>query len=319
MYIGIDLGGTNIAAGIIDEVGNTIYQESVPTNIDRMPEEIIKDIIRLANQVIENCSMKKEKIKSIGIGIPGLVDPKTGNVIQCINLNWYNVPLGSMVGKALDTPVFIHNDATLACLGEHEVGIMKGHSSGILLTLGTGVGGGIILNEQIYDGSHGVASEIGHMVVGENDYNCSCGKNGCLETFASATALIQFTKKLLLEEEVQTSINEKIKGDLKLLDGRIIFEAAKEGDLVANKAVDRLAKYLSIGIVNLINILDPDIFVLGGGVSKAGTFLLEKVKLEVSKNIFFKSLPSGKIELAQLGNEAGIVGAALFGRNKLVE
>lgn len=316
MYIGIDLGGTNIVAGIVDENGMIKYQESAPTINERTPDAIIQDIINLIHKVTGQYGISKGKVNAIGIGIPGLVDIKTGNVAGCVNLNWKDVPLASVVENALQIPVFINNDATLAGLAEFEAGIMKGCQSGILLTLGTGIGGGIILNGQIYDGAHGVASEIGHMVVGENFYNCNCGKNGCLETFASSTAIIKYTKKLMVEEKIYSSIFEKLNRDLEKLDGKIIFDAAKEGDAVANKVINRMAKYLGIGIVNLINTIDPDIFVIGGGLSKAGTFLLEKVRSEVNKNIHYKTIAKGKIELSQLGNDAGLIGAALLGKNR---
>ncbi len=316
MYIGIDLGGTNIVAGIVDENGQIKYQESVPTMNERTSEAIIQDIVNLINIAIEGYKIPRKDIKAIGIGIPGLVDFKTGNVARCVNLNWKDVPLASMVENAAKIPVFINNDATVAGLAEFEAGIMKGYQSGILLTLGTGIGGGIILKGQIYDGAHGVASEIGHMVVGENFYDCNCGKNGCLETYASSTAIIKYTKKLMVEDKIYSSIFEKLNGNLDTLNGKIIFDAAKEGDAVANQVINRMAKYLGIGIVNLINVIDPDIFIIGGGLSKAGTFLLQKVREEVNKNIHYNTIATGKIELSQLGNDAGLIGAALLGKHR---
>ncbi|MCY6958937.1 ROK family protein [Clostridium brassicae] len=312
MYIGVDLGGTNIAVGIVDEEGNLKHKDSTPTKRERQPNEIIGDIKRLILKVIEEYGISKDDINAIGIGIPGLADKKTGEVIYCVNLNWTNIPLKQPLEEELEIPVYIDNDATLAGLAEYEAGVMRGAESGIFITLGTGVGGGIVINGRINSGFNGVGSEIGHMVVGENYYDCSCGKNGCLETFCSATALINYTKKLITEENCKTIIMEKINGNLDNLEGKIIFEAAFEEDELANKAVNRLIKYLAIGIVNLICIIDPEIFVIGGGISKAGNFLLEKLREEVSKNKFYKSLPIGKIVLATLGNEAGIIGAAML-------
>ncbi|MBF8983183.1 ROK family glucokinase [Lutibacter sp. B2] len=312
MYIGVDLGGTNIAVGIVDEKGTLKYQKSIPTKRERKQEEIIKDMIETIIEVIDDYWIHKNEIKSIGIGIPGLADPDTGEVIHCVNLGWNNVPLGKSIEKALGIPVFIDNDATVAGLAEYEAGVMKGVQSGVFITLGTGIGGGIILNGQVYSGANGVGSEFGHMVVGENYYECNCGKNGCLETFSSSTALINYTKKLIMEEKYETILKENIND----LNGKMIFDAAIEGDQIANLAVDRLVKYLGIGIVNLVNILDPEIFALGGGLSKVGTFLLDKVREEVLKNKHYKTLPVGKIVLAQLGNEAGIIGAAILGKYK---
>ncbi|WP_432406277.1 ROK family protein [Wukongibacter sp. M2B1] len=317
MFIGVDLGGTNIAVGIVDETSKLRYQKSKLTRNERKPEEIIKDITDLITEVIKDFGIINEEIEAIGIGIPGLADPKTGDVIECVNLNWRKVPLKKPIEKALGIPVFIDNDATLAGLAEYEAGAMKNKKSGVFMTLGTGIGGGIIIDGKIYTGANGVGSEIGHMIVGENDYDCNCGRNGCLETFASSIALINYTKKLMNEENSETIMTEKLNGDINNLDGKIIFHAAIRGDELANKAVDRLVKYLAIGIMNITSIIDPEVFVLGGGISKAGTFLVDKVRAEVLKNKYFKTLPVGNIVLAKLSNEAGIIGAAMLGKHNV--
>ncbi|WP_432662222.1 ROK family glucokinase [Wukongibacter baidiensis] len=317
MFIGVDLGGTNIAVGIVDESGQLKHQKSVPTRSERKPEAIIKDIIDLISEVIKDSGKTKEEVKAIGIGIPGLADPKTGDVIECVNLNWRKVPLKKPMEKALGIPVFIDNDATLAGLAEYEAGAMKNKKNGVFMTLGTGIGGGVIIDGKIHTGSNGVGSEIGHMIVGENYYDCNCGRNGCIETFASSTALINYTKKLINEENSETIMTEKLNGNIDNLDGKIIFHAAIRGDELANKAVDRLVKYLAIGIMNITSVIDPEIFVLGGGISKAGTFLLDKVRAEVLKNKYFKTLPVGDIVLAELSNDAGIIGAAMLGKHNV--
>lgn len=315
MYIGVDLGGTSIKVGIVDENGEIKIEKSTPTYVSRGAEEITQDIAMLIEDLIEEYGVSKRDVKAIGIGIPGLANQRNGNVIFCVNLHWNDVPLRSMLEKKFDIPIFIDNDATLAGLAEYEAGALRGALNGVLITLGTGIGGGVIINGEVYRGANGVASEIGHMVVGENYYNCNCGKNGCLETFASATAIIRYTKKLLSETKEKTIIMEKINGDLDKIDAKTVFECAQEGDEISNKAVDRFAKYLGTGIVNIINTIDPEIIALGGGVSKAGKFLLEKVIKEVEDTKHFKELPVGKIVIAQLGNEAGIVGAAMLGKH----
>lgn len=317
MFIGVDLGGTNIAVGIVDEAGRLKYEKSRPTKSERMPEAVIKDIIDLIIEVINYYEISKEEIKAIGIGIPGIADPNDGSVISCVNLNWENIPLKEPMEKALGIPVFIDNDATLAGLAEYEAGAMKGKSSGVFMTLGTGIGGGIIIDGKIHTGFNGIGSEIGHMIVGENYYDCNCGRNGCLETFASSTALIRYTKKLMKEKKYETIITEELNGHIDNLDGKMIISAAIRGDELANKAIDRLVKYLAIGIINIISIIDPEIFVLGGGISKAGKFLLDKVRDEVAKNKYYNTLPVGRIELAELVNEAGIIGAAMLGKHNL--
>ncbi len=317
MFIGVDLGGTNIAVGLVDGKCKLKCQKSRPTKPERGPEPIIRNIINLIDEVIDHHGITKKEVRAVGIGIPGLADPKTGDVIQCVNLNWTHVPLRKPMEEALGIPVFIDNDATLAGLAEYEIGSMKGKSSGVFMTIGTAIGGGIIIGGKIHTGHSGIGSEIGHMIVGENFYDCNCGNNGCLETFASGTALIKYTKKLIEEGNKNTIIMEKIGGDIDNLNGKIIFDSAEGGDELANKAVNRIAKYLAIGIINVTSVIDPEVFVLGGGISKAGPILLDRVRKEVLKRRYFKTLPVGNIELAQLGNEAGIIGAAMLGRHSI--
>lgn len=313
MYIGIDLGGTNIAAGIVNSDGEILNIESIPTKSERSSDEIIDDMILLVEKLIEESDFKKDQFKSIGVGIPGIADANTGNVVICVNLGWENISLKQPMEKVLNLPVFIGNDATVAGVAEFGRG-KNDYKNGVFLTLGTGVGSGVIIDSKVFNGSHGIGTEIGHMVVGENFYDCNCGRNGCLETFASATALIKYTQKLLKEGRMSI-LSEDMK--IQNLDARMIFEAAKDGDQLALESVNRLIKYLAIGISNLINIFDPEIFVLGGGVSKVGDFLLDKLKLEVESMKSFPKIDSGIIEIAKLKNDAGIIGAAMLGKISL--
>lgn len=318
MYIGIDLGGTNIAAGIVDGQGCIKHEKSCATRVGEEPHEIVGDMISLVLNILKESHMQLKEIKAIGIGIPGLAD-KNGNVIFCVNLGWRNVPLREMLENVLHKPVYIDNDATVAALAEYENGSMKDCKSGLMLTLGTGIGGGIILNGEVYSGFNGVGSELGHIVVGENFYNCNCGRNGCLETFASSTAIIKYTKKMIDEINESTIIIEKAEGNLNNITAKIIFDSAKEGDKIANLAVNRLIKYLGIGILNIVNFIDPEIIVLGGGVAGAGQYLLDKIIKEVMANKYYEELPIGKIVLAELGNKAGIIGAAMVAKHGDVE
>ncbi|MBX4266246.1 ROK family protein [Clostridium estertheticum] len=314
MYIGIDLGGTNIAIGIVDENGKIIHEESCETRSEREPQELIDDMIALVLKVLDEYHMQLNEITAIGVGIPGLAD-KDGNVIFCVNLGWRNVPLRKMLEDALHTPVYIDNDATVAALAEYESGSMQNCKSGLMLTLGTGIGGGIIINGEIYSGFNGVGSELGHTVIGENFYNCNCGRNGCLETFASSTAIIKYTKKLIMEMNEPTTITENVDGNIDNLNAKIIFDCAKKGDKIAALAVDRLIKYLGIGIINIVNFIDPEIIVLGGGIAGAGQYLLDLITKEVLANKYYKDLPIAKIVLAQLGNKAGVIGAAMVAKH----
>ena len=314
MYIGIDLGGINIAIGIVDENGKIIHEESCETRSEREPQELIDDMIALVLKVLDEYNMQLNEITAIGVGIPGLAD-KDGNVIFCVNLGWRNVPLRKMLEDALHTPVYIDNDATVAALAEYESGSMQNCKSGLMLTLGTGIGGGIILNGEIYSGFNGVGSELGHTVIGENFYNCNCGRNGCLETFASSTAIIKYTKKLIMEMNEPTTIMENVEGNIDNLNAKIIFDCAKKGDKIATLAVNRLIKYLGIGILNIVNFIDPEIIVLGGGIAGAGQYLLDLITKEVIANKYYKDLPIAKIVLAQLGNKAGVIGAAMVAKH----
>lgn len=314
MYIGIDLGGTNIVIGIVDENGKIVHEKSCETRSEREPHELIEDMIALVLNVLDEFHMQINEISAIGIGIPGLAD-KDGNVIFCVNLGWRNVPLRKMLEDALHTPVYIDNDATVAALAEYESGSMQNCKSGLMLTLGTGIGGGIIINGKIYSGFNGVGSELGHTVIGENFYDCNCGRNGCLETFASSTAIIRYTKKLIMEMNEPTIILENVEGNIDNLNAKIIFDCAKKGDKIATLAVNRLIKYLGIGIINIINFIDPEIIVLGGGIAGAGQYLLELITKEVMANKYYEELPIAKIVLAQLGNEAGVIGAAMVAKH----
>ena len=316
MNIGIDLGGTNIVGGIVTESGEILFSESLPTKSQRKNELIINDIIKIIKNLKQKASIKNLEIESIGIGVPGPVDALQGIVITGINLGWENIQLKEIVEKEIDIPVFIENDASVAGFAELKYGAMKGYESGVLITLGTGVGGAVIVNNALIQSKNGIASEIGHMVVGESFYKCNCGKNGCLETFSSATALIKYTQRIINQEETNTVIMEKVNNKMEDIDGAVIIDAAKQGDNVALKAVDRLAEYLGIGIINIVSVIDPECFLIGGGLSKAGDFLLDKIKKSANDNKFFPEIGMGEIKIAKFGNEAGVIGAAAYAESK---
>lgn len=317
MLIGIDLGGTNIGIGMVDDDCNIVYKTSMATKKEGTYKEIVFDIASLVTQTLKATGINKEKIEGVGIGVPGIVDPVTGIVIEVVNLGWKNVDIVKDLSELLGLAVFVGNDATVAGVAEHAIGAMKGYNSGVLLTLGTGIGAGIIINNKVFEGCHGIGSEIGHMIVGENYYNCNCGRNGCLETFASSTAIINYAKKLINDGE-KTIITSMIDDDLNSIDGRLIFEAAKLGDALALKVIDRMTTYLAIGIINTTTVIDPEVFVLGGGLSAAGSFLLERVKEKSERFKYFKGAKWGEIKLSTIGNDGGIIGAAQLCRHKAI-
>ncbi|MDD3438490.1 MAG: ROK family glucokinase [Clostridiaceae bacterium] len=315
MLVGIDLGGTEIKAGLVDREGRILLQSSIPTNAGRDYRLIIKDMQEQVEKLLKDYGAGIGDMESIGIGAPGLMNEKSGYVIYCTNLFWENVPLGIMLKEHFNKPVYMGNDANAAALAESLFGSTKSVENSVLITIGTGVGSGIIIGHKIYSGSHFAGSELGHMIVGSNFYRCNCGNMGCLETFASATAMIRYAVNRLERDKIKSSILDKA-GDTENIDARLIFDAAKEGDQLGIETVGRMIKYLSIGIINIFNILDPDIVAIGGGVSKAGVYLTDKLKKEVGGMLFTSGIKYGDIVLAQLGNEAGLLGAAFLGINR---
>lgn len=315
LNIGIDIGGTNIGAGLVDENLNIVYSSETPTNKEKGYDFIEDKIISIIEELISKGKSMNKDIDSIGIGIPSITDLRGDNIIYSANLNWKNVPLGKNLRKRFNMKINIENDATVAGIAENRLGASKGYKDSVFITIGTGIGGGIIINNKIHLGSHGVGSEIGHTIVGENFYDCNCGNNGCLETFSSSTAMKNFIIKELKAGNRDTILLDKI-SKLEDIDAKLIFQSGIMGDKLANEAIDRMVKYLTIGISNIINTLDPEIIVIGGGVAKAGDYLLNKINALLPRYILFKELDYGKVKLTELGNNAGIIGAALLNEYK---
>lgn len=313
VYIGIDLGGTNIAVGVVDEEGKILAQCSTPTLYQRPYQEIVRDMALCAGKALKEAGCPQEDVHSIGIGIPGVADQKEGKVIFCTNLGWRDIPLRTEMQKYMDKPVFIDNDATVAGLAESYAGVSKGCGSSVFLTLGTGVGGGIVINGRPWSGAHGVGSELGHMTLALDGVPCTCGNDGCVERYCSATALIRMARQYCMAYP-DSMILKAAGGDPEKIDAKIVIDAAKGGDPVAKRVFDDYTKYLAVTINNITAFLDPDMVVLGGGVSRAGSFLLDAVKEKLPRYLMYKTLPCPEVRLAMLGNEAGIIGAALLGK-----
>lgn len=312
-YIGIDLGGTNIAVGIVNEKGNILAQTSTPTLASRPYTDLVKDMAGCILSVMSETGITQDEIESIGIGVPGVADQKDGVVIFCPNLGWHNVPIRGELQKYINKPVLIDNDATVAGLAENYAGVSAGCQSSVFLTLGTGLGGGIIINGRPWSGAHGVGSEIGHMTLAVDGVPCTCGNDGCVERYCSATAIIRMARQAV-QGYPDSLILKLAEGDPQKINARVVTDAAKAGDPTAVEVFDRFARYLAITINNIICFLDPEMIVLGGGVSKAGAFLLDKVRAQLPRYLLYKSLPHARVELARLGNEAGIIGAAMLGK-----
>jgi glucokinase len=313
-YIGIDLGGTNIAVGLVDETGKIIYKESVPTLKERHYEEIIKDMAMLSLKVINAGGLTVKDIESTGIGCPGTPDNKEGIILYSNNIRFDNVPMRREMQKYLDLPVFIDNDANCAALAEAISGAAKDTEHSITVTLGTGVGSGVVINGRVYSGFNYSAAELGHTVISLDGEQCTCGRKGCFEAYASASALIRQTKKAAVENP-DSIINKLVNNDMDKIDAKVSFDAAKQGDETGKKVVDQYIKYLATGLVNIINAFQPEVLVIGGGVCKEGEYLLKPLKSLVSREIYGKLAKQTQIKVAQMGNDAGIVGAALLGRH----
>lgn len=308
LNIGIDLGGTNIAAGVVGEDGKIIAKDSVPTRASRPAEEIAADMADLCKSVAEKAGCGLNAVNSIGIGIPGTVDDKNGIVVYTCNVPMEKTPLRDMLQKYIDKPIRLENDANAAALGEYAIN-GNGAKSFVFITLGTGVGGGIILDGKIYRGFNGVGGEIGHMTLVSGGEQCGCGKKGCWECYASVTALVRQTKAAMLKNP--NSVMHEIVKRRGKVSGRTAFEAAKAGDSAGEAVVKQYLEYVADGLVSILNIFQPEKILIGGGISKEGDYLLKPVRDFVYKYDYNRYMPKTEIEIATLFNDAGIIGAAL--------
>ena len=311
-YAGIDLGGTNIAAGIVDESGKMIDSMSVPTNAGRDFRDIVKDMAELVKKLADKTGIPISDIEAAGIGCPGSIDSERGICEYSNNLNMCHADVAGEFRKNLDIPVYIENDANAAALGEYEMNA-KGSKSFVFITLGTGIGGGVIINGEIFKGFNGVGAELGHTVINVGGERCTCGRKGCWEAYASVTALIRQTKAAM--EQHKDSLMHSIAEKEGKVSGLTSFLAAKQGDEAAMEVVSQYFEYIAEGVTNLVNIFQPEILAIGGSISKEREYLLKPVKAFVEKNDFNRYMPKAKIEIAKLFGDAGIIGAAIAARN----
>ncbi|MBR2860632.1 MAG: ROK family glucokinase [Clostridia bacterium] len=308
MYkIGIDLGGTNIAVGIVNENCQIIAKDSTPTKADRPYDEIVNDICLVVKRVLDNNGISLDEVSSIGFGSPGILDNEKGTVTDNSNIHWENYPIKEKIQKQINKPVYMGNDANVAAWAEYLGGAGRGSKNMIMLTLGTGIGGGIIIEGKLITGSHNIGAEIGHSLLVADGEQCGCGNKGCIEAYCSATALIKFAKRNL-KDNPDSSLAKK-----EHINAKTVIDAAKAGDRYASEIFDDYTTNLARFLGSLINFLDPDIIVLGGGVANAGEFLLEPLRKKTPAYTVFPQLTNTNIVKAALGNDAGIIGAALLG------
>jgi glucokinase len=314
--IGIDVGGTHTAIGVVDENQKLLVKRSLPSAAGRPFGEAIGEIADAAKAAAVEAGLDPAQINSVGVGVPSTIDPKTGHVVFANNLAWRDLDLKGAFEKNWDIPVYLENDADCAALAEASEGPAKGKNV-LMITIGTGFGGGYILNGKIFKGGDHSGFEPGHSALVYNGEPCTCGKRGCVEAYASVTALIRQTKEKM-HAFPESSMWQECGGDLEMVNGRTSFDAAKKGDGPAREVVDRYISYAAEGIANLVTLFRPELIIIGGGLSAEGDFLLKPLYALAESRIYAADLLGmPPLIQARLGNDAGIIGAALLGRISL--
>ncbi len=318
MYrIGIDLGGTNIAVGIVDDAFHIVAQASTLTLAGRPGEEIVDDIARLCRELCARVGTTEEEVASLGIASPGIVNDDTGMVVYSNNIKFSHFPILPLLRERLVIKeMHIENDANAAAWGEAIAGAAKGSRSSVMITLGTGVGGGVVIDGKLFKGFNSAAGELGHTVIEVDGRPCTCGRHGCWETYSSATGLINMTKEKLAECEAtgRTTVMTAQVAERGKVNGRTAFDGHRAGDAAATEVVDEYIKYLATGLANLINIFQPEVISIGGGVSNEGQYLLDLLTPVVYPQTYGSGyVQAPEIRIAQLRNDAGIIGAAVLG------
>ena len=313
MYrLGIDLGGTNIAAGVVDENYKIIGTGKVKTGAHRSNDEIADDMALAARMAIKDAGIDISEIVAMGVGSPGSVIPEKGIVATSNNLKFSNLPLCAMMKERLGVDFYIENDANAAAYGELLAGAGKGCNNFVAITLGTGVGSGIIVDGKILSGSNNAGGELGHTIIMMDGEECTCGRRGCWETYASATALIRQTKAEM-ESNKESVMWQLCDGDITKVSGKTAFDAMRAGDESGKKVVDNYLNYVAVGITNVINIFQPEVLCIGGGICKEGDVLIKPISKLVVNERYSKNIDKQTVvKTAALGNDAGIIGAAFL-------
>lgn len=301
---GVDIGGTTVKLGVFSVEGELLDKWEIKTRTEDGGANVLPDIAEALTDKMNSMSISKDEVKGVGMGVPGPVR-EDGTVDGCVNLGWGVFNAAEALGAKLGLPVKVGNDANVAALGEYWQGGGKGYKNVIMVTLGTGVGGGVIINGKIIDGTNGAGGEIGHMTIDPDETAvCNCGKKGCLEQYSSATGIVRLANKALAESDEPSALR-----DIDTVTAKDVFDAAKAGDSLAAKQVDELGKKLGLALANIACVVDPEVFVIGGGVSKAGQIIIDSVK-KYYKLYAFRACANAEIALAKLGNDAGIYGGA---------
>lgn len=310
--VGIDVGGTAIKAGVVDENYRVICSHTQPTNHDL--DCMIEDLAVTVETVAAKAGLKVSDIHCVGVGVPSSVNPRTRRLVFANNTGWRDVALGDELEKRLSVPVYIGNDANCAVVGETLAGAARGKDSVVMLTLGTGVGGGIILGGKLFMGGDGMGVELGHTPLVHGGVPCTCGIDGCLEAYASVTALIRQTREAM-EKHPESLLHAYVKEHNGEVNGRTVFDCAQQGDAAALAVVDQYEEYLAHGIGGLVTIFRPEIFLIGGGLSAQGDYLLRPLNEKLKRYAYSAdSIGAAPVVKAELGNTAGTIGAAYLDR-----
>ncbi len=299
---GVDIGGTTIKMSLFEMSGHMIDKWEIPTNTENNGASILDDVATVIEGRLVQDGILKEDVEGIGIGVPGPVI-QNSVVTGCVNLGWNRVDVSKELGEKTGLKVKAGNDANVAALGEMWQGGGKGYQNVIMVTLGTGVGGGIIIDGNIVNGSNGAGGEIGHIFVDETEEEtCGCGKRGCLEQYASATGVVRLAKRALAADHRESTLRS-----VDEISAKAVFDAAKEGDVIALEVVEKMGSFLGTALANIACVADPEVFVIGGGVSKAGTIVTESIRKYYIERAFH-SCRNANFALAELGNDAGVYG-----------
>jgi glucokinase len=311
MYnIGIDLGGTNIKVGLVDENYNIVSKATTKTNLPRPAEEICESIVETVWEALNEAKVTIGEVNSIGIGTPGVANRNSGVVLYSCNLGFNNTDLRTLIKAKLGKEVYVENDANAAAFGEYLDGAGKGYKDVIVVTLGTGVGGGIIIDGKIYTGFNFCGAELGHTVIQFGGRQCGCGRKGCFEAYSSATALINMTREAM-EAHPDSKMWELAGGSVDNVDGKTAFDGMRAGDEAAKAVVDMYIEYLGCGLTNIVNTFQPEVLLIGGGICKEGENLTKPLGEFIKRESYcIDPSRSTKLDIAKLGNDAGIIGAA---------
>jgi glucokinase len=312
LFLGIDLGGTKILSAVVDSEGKMLSRDHTITPAAKGPEAVIQAILNSVDRALGQAGLPSTSLQAIGVGAPGLSNPESGILLTSPNLpGWQDVPLKEIIEQKLNRRTFLINDANAAAVGEMYFGAAQGARNFIYVTVSTGIGGAIVIDEKIYTGALGTAGEVGHMTIRDEGPPCNCGNRGCLETLASGTALTREARRRI-QEGAETLIRKYVEGDMEKVTAEVVDRAARQGDSLARTLIERTGYYLGIGLANLINLFNPELIVIGGGLSNIGEMLLDPAYRVARERAFKEAVQAVRFVPAKLGRNSGVLGAAAF-------